>query len=183
MLRGFFALWFSMLFLWVDAGDGGGADDDFLIDAPEPEAKDLKDDKAPEPVKEAEDRQPVKAELDDATQAEIDELKEFKNGIAVEKAIGSAVDAIKGDYPEFDIEKVSTFLQELQKTNPEKAESYNTPAGWEAVWLKNFASREEDGTFDPGRNNADEPFEFDKTRKEALGGNKKAMKKLFANAK
>lgn len=173
-----------MMFMWIvedggggdgDYGGGGDGDYDFLIDDPMP--------KEPEPTLKVEDKPPLKASLDDETQKEIDELKEFKNGVAVEKAISSAVEMIKGDYPDFDIEKVSSLLKEMQDKDPAKVQLYNTPAGWEALHLKHFAAREEDGTFDPGRNNADEPYEFDKTRKEALGGDKKAMKKLFDNAK
>lgn len=186
MLKGFFAL-MSTLFLWVDGGEGGGAvdEDDFLIDDPEPTpaTPEPKDEPKDEPAKKVDDKPPAKAELDDETKKKIEELEADKEARDIESAISAAVDELKDEYPDFDIEKVSTFLQDLHKTNPTKAESYNTPAGWESVWLKNFATREEDGTFDPGRNNADEPYDFKKTRKEALSGDKKAMKKLFENAK
>ena len=183
MLRGLWAFFLSALFLFaVDAGGGGGGDDDFLIDDPTP--PEIEPPKSETPKEEKNEKTPPKATLDDETQAEIDELKDFKNGIAVEKAVVAAADAIKGEYPDFDIEKVSTFLQELHKTDPEKAEKYNSPTGWETVWLKNFAkSSESEGEFDPGRNNADEPFDFDKTQKTALSGDKRAMKKLFENSK
>jgi len=185
MLRGLLALWLSMLFLWVVSEDGGGgaAEDDFLIDDPEPAPKEPEAPKDPAPAKEVEEKPPMKAELNEDDKKELDELKAFKDSVAVEKAITDAVDVIKGDYPDFDIEKVSAILKEMHEKDPKKAEQYNTPAGWEALHLKHFAAREEDGTFDPGRNNADEPYEFEKTRKEALGGNKKSMKKLFENAK
>jgi len=185
MLRVWFALCMSMLFMFAVADEGGGAggDDDFLIDEPEPTPKDPEAPKDPEPVKKVEEKPPLQTELDEETKKKIEDLEADKASRDVEKAISAAVDGIKAEYPDFDIEKVSAFLQEMHKTNPEKAEAYNTPAGWEAVWLKNFAAREEDGTFDPGRNNADEPFDFEQTKKAALNGSKKAKQALFENAK
>lgn len=183
MLRGLFALWMSMLFMLVVDDDGGTGDDDFLIDDPALTPKDDEGKKDPPPVKKVEDNPPSPASIDDETKQKIDDLEADKQARDVEAAISAAVDTIKGDYPEFDIEKISAMLKEMHEKDPKKAEQYNTPAGWEALHLKHFAAREEDGTFDPGRNNADEPYEFDKTRKEALGGNKKSMKILFENAK
>jgi len=179
MLREFFKLSMSMLFLWVVADEGGAVDDDdFLID--EPESASPKDE-APAPQK---SEKPIEKDaLDDETKKKIDALEADKEARDIEGAILSAVENIQVDYPAFDIDKVSGFLQEMHKTDPQKAQSYNSPAGWEAIWLKNFATSTEDGTFDPGRKNSNEPFEFDKTRQKALNGDKKSMKKLFENAK
>lgn len=183
MLRGLFALWMSMLFMGVVADEGMGADDDFLIDDPEPEAIDADEKKDRAPVKAVDEKPPLKAALDEETQQKLEALEADKESRDLEKAISSAVEVITGEYPDFDIEKVSTLLKEMHEKDPKKAEQYNHPAGWEALHLKHFATRDEDGTFDPGRKNAAEPYEFDKTRTKALGGDKKAMKKLFENAK
>lgn len=191
MLREFFKLSMSMLFLWVVADEGGIVDDeggivddDFLIDDPEPtppKVEDKSKDDTPAPQK---SEKPIQKDaLDDETKKKIDALEADKEARDIEGAILSAVENIQVDYPAFDIDKVSGFLQQMHKTDPQKAQSYNSPAGWEAIWLKNFATSTEDGTFDPGRKNSNEPFEFDKIRQKALSGDKKSMKKLFENAK
>lgn len=175
-----FALWMSMMVFFI-VDDEGIGEGDFLIDDEfeEPEIPDEVIEEAGKKEKPAEEDKPK----DDETAERLSELEAFKQEADIKKAIDSAVEGIQSEYKEFDIEKVAGFLKEMHKKDPEKAESYNTPAGWEAIWLKNFAKSDEEGTFDPGRNNAEEPFEFDKVQKTALGGDKRAMKLLFENAK
>lgn len=193
-MRGLLA--FLMLFSFlkiVEDGSGGGGEEpiDFVIDdEPTPAEKKTEEGggkvaPADEPKKEVKEPKSAKPELDEETKKKlekVDELAEFKREQDIRAAITSAVNTIREGHPDFDIEKVSSYLQELNEKDPSKAESLNNPAGWELIHIKHFA-KDAEGVFDPGRGKADEPFEFEKVQKQALTGDKRAMAKLLANSK
>jgi len=151
-------------------------EDDFLIDEPEVLKAEEADAQTPPTT-------PSMAELDKETKQTLEELRAFKEEAQMKQAIEDASDALREEYPSFDLEKISTLLKEMHKSDPAKAERYNNPRGWETLHLKHFEGSEEEGSFLPGRKSAVEPFEFEKTQKMALDGDKRAMQKLFDNAK
>ncbi len=77
---------------------------------------------------------------------EIDKLKKQVDDLQADKtsrdntdATNTAVAQLQSKHQGFESNKVQEYLTELNKTDPEKANSLNNPIGWENVWLNEFA--------------------------------------------
>ena len=64
----------------------------------------------------------------------LEKLEKAEKARSNQEAVEVAVTEIKGRYPDFDPEAVEEYLNELHKTDPEKAEALNNPIGWENVY-------------------------------------------------
>jgi len=162
-----------MIFKVVD-DEGAGADDvgDFEIeDEPEVEAEEK------EEVKQKEENSPVNAE--------IEELKAFKNQMEAERATSSAIASLTEKYPNFNAELIASELQKIEKEEGEEAaERLNNPLGWENIHLKKFNKvKPSHAEFDRGRGETREPFDFKKGFEKAYGGDKSSIHDLLENSK
>lgn len=62
------------------------------------------------------------------------ESKEEKR--SQDDAVNEAIASLESEYEDFDIEEVRAELIQINKDNPEKAESLNNPAGWRQIYLE-----------------------------------------------
>lgn len=123
---------------YLDDPNAGGGDGEFdpEIDDPEPEPNPPANDPAGNPPP-ANDPTPP-AEDETVSKKDFDELQEYVQNEQREKANNKAFDEIKETHPDFDAKKVTEYLQELYKTDPDKATALNNPIGFENVYLKEF---------------------------------------------
>ena len=173
----FFTMLFSMLiFNAIDDGGAGGADDigDFEIE----------DDKI-EVVSVEKSAEPEKKEEQSIQNKEIEELKAFKEQMEAERATSEAVSALTKKYPTFDANKIAEHLGAIAKEQGEdKAEALNNPLGWENIYLTQFKKDEpKNPSFDRGRGETKEPFNFKKGFEKAHGGSRQAVQDLLENSK
>ncbi len=147
MMRAIFKL-FPLLFLFSyivpDDGAGGGEMEDIgkeIDDIGDMELDDIED----EDIEKEEDKdkeEPKSKNEVEELKRELEELKKDKQERENEKAVQSAVSEIKSKYDDFDIEKIKSYLIELKKTDPDKAEMLNSPLGWENIHLTQIRAKE-----------------------------------------
>lgn len=78
---------------------------------------------------------PTAKETAEAEKAMFDEeSQELLNLLKIERATRLAIDEIKKRMNDFDERKVESYLKELNKKDPARANSLNNPIGWELVW-------------------------------------------------
>lgn len=75
-------------------------------------------------------------------EAKLQKQQEFIDAQQNKEKVRVAIDGLKGQYDDFDETKVLNYLNELQKTDPEKAASLNNPLGWENIYLTQFQTKE-----------------------------------------
>lgn len=168
----------GMFGLSVDGGDGGGGGSDTPPANTPPADNSHRDaDISDDDLKENDD-----SKIKDLEE-KLKNLDEIVSKDVQQKAVDNAVKNIKTDYPSFDETKIIDKLKEIQKTDPKRAESLNNPAGWELLHLKFFQTREVDNDdFDAGRNNKNEPFNYDEALVKAKTGDTKALSALYENS-
>lgn len=114
-----------------------------------------------------------------------EEIKEIRaeRATAQQKQFEDAVSTdIQTRIPDFDMGVVRDELMELNKTDPEKAGYYNSPAGLELYWMQrsqNAASSDEVNNGAHGGDGKDVGELVEKAR----GGDKKAAKSALENSK
>lgn len=128
MLKNWFIL-FSMMFMCgvVDDAAGGASGE-----TPEPTTTDADAATPAEPAKPTEG-EPTEPKVIDPKEYEA--LQATVMELAREKQMSQAIASIKASHGDFDEKKVHEHLKTLAKTDPAKAQAYNNPIGWEAVWL------------------------------------------------
>lgn len=53
-----------------------------------------------------------------------------------ERFFNETITSLKQEFPKFDKDKVITRLKEIHAKDPQKAEMFNTPVGFRALWLE-----------------------------------------------
>ena len=78
--------------------------------------------------------------------------------MASERAVSKAEAEIVSRNPGFKLNEVHAYLKEIHKTDPNRAESLNNPAGWEMVYKAEIApAKVEADAVNHGRKAADNP--------------------------
>jgi len=145
---GIFAIWsflFSFLTLKVVDDDGAGGGDDTSSDTDgddtSSDADDTSSDTDGDDTSSDADDTSSDTDGDDLKQT-VAELKEYIAAQEQDKLIASAVETIQSRYDDFDIGKIEEHLKEMAKDNPQEAEQYNNPVGWELLWSREFATKD-----------------------------------------
>lgn len=116
--------------------DAGGGVGDVDIDDAAPAEDSGEEAPAEGSGEEASAEAPAQSSSD--LQAQIDELKARENARIEadeqQKKYTNAMESIKSEIPDFDEKLVVSALRELQKTDPDKAEEYNSIAGFKLYW-------------------------------------------------
>ena len=136
-----FSFLFSFLTLFiVDPKDGGGSDD----------TKDGEGDGSGGSDDSSTGDGDSSGGSDDPKDGEESELQRLKRIVYENeriKAVTSVVSEIKSRLKDFDENKIRNYLLELKKTDPQKAEQFNNPVGWELIHLQHFADKEVDNDY------------------------------------
>ena len=82
------------------------------------------------------------ADGDDKNSKRIEELERKLDEQEQEKSYNNHLADLKKTHKDFDENQIKDYLVELHKTDPAKAESLNSPLGWENIHLNNFAKKE-----------------------------------------
>lgn len=164
----------GMFGLSIDGGDGGGGGDNPPAGDNPLGDEDIKDNDVLDGDKDN--------KLKDL-ESKVKSLDEIVTKKQQEEAVNTAVSNIKKDYPTFDDKKILDKLNEINKTDPKRAEALNNPAGWELLHLKYFQPKDVDNDdFDGGRNNKNTPFDHDEAMGKAKTGDTKALSALYENS-
>jgi uncharacterized protein (UPF0335 family) len=130
-----------------DIDDIGDIDIDDISDDTDP-----KDGGEPNP-KDGEDQTSTGGSEDiEALRKQIEELQADKEARESAEAQNQAIAQLQNQYDGFDSKAVKDYLVELNKTDPEKAESLNNQVGWENVWLTQIAPKVNNDVVSFGRN-------------------------------
>lgn len=167
-----FRLFFSLMFLKIDSGDGAGSGDggsgEFDYDALNIDNADNPNnsnnsDSNPgvQPPKQNNDND--KSSDEDTKvkdlESKIEEQQKFIDEQKNIQAINEAVGDIKNRISDFSIDAVYAHLKEMHKTDPQKANAYNNPIGWENIWNQIKPNDVKNDRVNYGRNTA--PVERD----------------------
>lgn len=75
------------------------------------------------------------------TAEDLSQIRSVVSEMASERATAKAVEAIKASTPDFDLKAVHARLNEIYKTDPQRAINLNNPAGWELLFKAELASK------------------------------------------
>lgn len=115
-------------------------------------------------------------------QAELKILREDKQNRDKKDAHNNAVASVKKLYPDFDGEKIKNKLQEMEDKEAGSSDRYNNPAGWEALHLRYFQTKEVDNDdIDLGRKEQ-EKFDFNDAMEKATKGDDASIEALLNNS-
>ncbi len=125
-------------------------------------------------------------EADDGTisvsKEEWERVNEFVSEGERKAAYDNTVSAIKADIPDFNEKAVVDHLKELNKINPDKANEYNSEAGFKSIWYELQSKAVKDDAVNGGNNKGSNGSDFDSVLDGAMQGKTGSLKQAISMA-
>lgn len=93
---------------------------------------------------EGEDKEEVS---NDSNEDELKRLTGIVDGYEADKVRDELIGEIKIRHPDFEPEKIKSYLKELHSTDPQQAKDLNNPLGWEVIHLREFEVKDVDNDY------------------------------------
>jgi len=131
---------------------------------------------SPETAQEAEQGAQISQEEWNQTQRQLQESQR-------EKALSTAIESIKTEFPDFDFKAVEEVIMKMNETDPQKAAMYNSEVGFKLIWRELSEKRAQSDEVNSGASNGSGGGNFDDLLKEAKSGDQNALRNAIAMSK